>query len=708
MGRLLKKWHKLFPRSSKTDYSTDEYKSPRSHLRAFSQNLDHGRHGRPPDLSVMSHFGLPFGDRQLQLSRESRDFIRHLTSAGLSHLLIWYIHHDVVPFSQSNRHWYLELPREEIVGWIRFGRELSRGLALQNATQFPPRLLDVIDDLHLQLRDVFQRLIRLSNFDDMRKHELAEFDFNQNSSYLAAGDKLDADKRMVQNLRPISKTMWADMQSATLEWIEACMELVVRPVIDPLKSSKQSDKQTNGPEMRRLFRSVCAHHLESPIESIYTQALDKPVRVEAEAILLSHHPAFATHEHAWFSGLSTVHEEPGLLPSARVHSSDARRRSAPMINKSTDALIAFGERMDIMKEDMDALAQEKMHLEQSDPDAMDGRVSRGGYRSMEEEPKDLPDGVDGPQHDHESVSTYSVDEIAKVGLKTDPQDRLRRTLAFSTSNHNATRSTPNLAAAFTSHGDTISRSQTPLANTSSPRPLRSSGLTRVFDIPKPPQTLPRMSLGPTSPPPRRGTRSGRHDDHSSIQSSHNGDIYHTGPDVRFGSPLSKRNGIVHESSQALGSRSSNRVRWSTAPDGGSETRVDSAHRPAENATSPFDGFSGVHCEPLNGTAPRKTVKFDDTVNGGEGSSSSTSASRQPSSRESKLKDGEAFQPEAVVRDMREIQEAIESVGNMKAESSTRYTNGRDDASLTTLDDQDSLRAAAALARRVEHTTLDSF
>jgi hypothetical protein len=279
--------------------------------------------------------------------------------AGLSQVLIWYLYHDLVPTERTNRHSYLDLPRDQITGWIRFGYELGCETSKHNIRQLPSRLQETIDELGIDGWEVCRRLIRLSNADEMKRHEMANVRVTGTSRYLAIGEKLEADKAMIAALRPLPRTLWADWQHQTLEYIEAYMDIVIRPAIDPteqhLHSSKMPERDTERKEIRRLFNRVCDYHTDTPLGSIYDQALAQVRWARANEVLMSREHIMARQESRFFPDAYGQPQGWDHMPYGPSRDLEQRRRSAPVLDEDKRILLSIQENMDSLREDVDII-----------------------------------------------------------------------------------------------------------------------------------------------------------------------------------------------------------------------------------------------------------------------------------------------------------------------------------------------------------------
>ena len=368
----------------------------------------------------------------LELSKESSNFIEGCNAVNLSNYLLWYAYHDVVPSSSGTRHWYHELHRGEMIGWIRFGQELGHGIGVRGANCFPKQFQKVIDDMGLDVREVCRRLIRVSDSRAMRRHELAEFDFSHDSHFLAAADKLETDRRLVEKLRPTSGTGQADWQEQILQWIETFLELTVRPHVDPTRSYRLEVEMFAGTDRARIveaddarrgFRRICAYHVEEPLELIYVQALGIPNQRRVSAMFRSSRVDMSVHEHTWMHGMrsSVYKDERPMMSSLNLH-----RISAPQVAESEQRLHEIDDELIDAHKWVKELMRRRARVRDGRPDPgdngrtsrasmlMDGRASRTSTHAGPSSGR-LPSRVSHFSEDTESVySHHEQDAIEEV------------------------------------------------------------------------------------------------------------------------------------------------------------------------------------------------------------------------------------------------------------------------------------------------------
>jgi hypothetical protein len=410
---------KVFPRSSRTDPG-GQYADPDNIDERFGRRTPNPLFSRRSagynDFDPTSHFGFPPEESNpLNLCAESRIFVRRISAASLSQLLIWYLYHDLIPNPHESSHRYEEMHRDLMVGWIRFGYELGQSTKKSKHEHLPRPLQEVIDTLGLDARDVCRKLARLGNEQSMRWHELAMYDLASGSSYLAAGDKLQSDYRMLQSLRPISATCWEKRQKAAMEWAQAYLALVIRPAVDleaqPSQSFRIEDHDYNKDAVASSFGMLCTDFVNPPTQAIYHQAIGKIKWAYANDVLKAREAMAQTSGTSWFPSTSSF-KIFGCRWQDRASEKNDRRQSAPMLDRQESALLSLQERMDLMEESVGAVLDDRnlgnSRYQQMQQTGDRGRSSRAGNHIDADEYRQSLLAVN-QFHDIDDASRYSDD-----------------------------------------------------------------------------------------------------------------------------------------------------------------------------------------------------------------------------------------------------------------------------------------------------------
>lgn len=691
-----KKLSNLFPRASKTDYSKDDWPYNQSEAPRTGSLLPFASR---PDIysnpNTIAHFGILSAEpRTLQLTTDTSEFIQRVTSASLSHLLIWYVYHDVVPVRNDPTSWYHVLNRAELVGWIRFGHELARGSIVHRVQQLPERLQAAILDLNLDERDVVRKLMRLGDMAAMRDHELAEFKLkhlNHVASYTGAGEKLEASLRLIRACRPISQTNWEDFRTKAISWIETFMEVVIRPAVDSsarAPSQWASNKATEK-ETRRAFELICGGHSEKPPQAIYRQAIDPFVYGHMTEPSVTHETITSHHEQSWFAGTGEPYHAQTAAGSS--HDRAHRRRSAPMLDQQVNSLLNLQEEVDSLREKADALLQLRNSLSRSanTPPLQDRHTSRAFDR-------DQPIVHKGARHhvalesdgDYSQVADTSGSPMLHRYRPINRSDQLRMYKS------QASRSTPDLAnlglsndiGTQSDHEDHDEQSSHPGgAPQLPPEPAMHNGRATPVAGPsalRRPQNVDGNHIpGQVASDDVSSNTTRRRNVCNGPQSSRSGGCFTNQPRVSMSQmsqvsrPLPPQNGEIPKD------------------------RNDSA------SPGYFDDFDGAHHEPLPPRRQQKSVFFGEQVRPNNGMMVNGRLSGPPSrtlnvSEKSKATDcTEEESTSYTSEDEESIHQRVEPRQNGVVNGGHVDQDHDDEEDMTSLSSQDSLVAAAAVARR---------